>query len=134
MSSFYFDPSLIWHVVFHPGRILWSGNYRHVSLLGYSNDTWVYLDLQRRGVSISLLYHHDEIEEFLGTLALSYPIVKFGPAEGKTSHFFKPMSCVSFSKHLLGVRSSALLPDALFRNLTVNRGCEVINDTFLQRD
>lgn len=121
-----FDTTVVWHVVFHPGRLLWSSRFRHVSLAGYSNETWIHLDLNRTGLSISPIYHYQEVDDFLTYILAYYTVVRFGPAQVRP-HFLAPMSCVSFVKHALGVRSGALLPDGLFRSLTRNHGCEVIN-------
>lgn len=124
-----FDTTVIWHVVFHPGSLLWSRNFRHVSLAGYSNETWLHLDLNRTGVSVSPIYHYQEVNDYLSYLAAYYTLVKWGPAE-VAPHFLAPMNCVSFVKHALGVRSGALLPDGLFQILTRKYKCEVINAPF----
>lgn len=107
--------------------MLWSRRFRHVSLAGFSDGTWFHLDLTRRGVSASMIYRYDEVDDFLTYLLANYTVVRFGSGQ-IAPHFLAPMSCVSFVKHALGIRSGALLPDALFRNLTRNYGCEVIND------
>lgn len=123
-----FDRSLIWHVVFHPVKRWWSGPHSHVSLAGYANDTWLHLDLQRGGVSVNAIYHHDEVQDFLTYLLAHHTVVRFGPALPDRSYFLRPMSCVSFTKHVLGVRSSALLPDGLLRDLVRNYGAKVLNE------
>lgn len=124
-----FDQSLIWHVIFHRQKRWWSGPHSHVSLAGFSNDTWLHLDLQREGVSVASIYHYDEVQDFLSFLLTHYTVVRFGPTISEKRHFWKPMTCVSFVKHTLGVRSSALLPDGLLRDLVRNYGSEVLNET-----
>lgn len=126
--TYVFDPSLIWYVCFHEGRAPWAKRFRHVSLMGHANDTWVYIDMQRRGVSVQLIYHHDDVQWFWNTVGKELTVVKFGPARAERAHFMRPMTCVSFAKHVLGIRSSALLPDGLFRSLTTKHECEVMND------
>jgi len=124
-----FDQSLIWHVVFHPGRRFWSRRFCHVSLAGYSNDTWLHLDLQRHGVNAAAIYHHDEVQKYLEFLLTYYTVVKFGPSIPQPSRsFFGPMTCVSFVKHMLRLRSSALRPDTLFRDLLRIEGTEIVNE------
>ncbi|MGC0225155.1 hypothetical protein [Pseudooceanicola nitratireducens] len=120
------ETSVIWYVCFHPGRRLWSREYCHVSLAGYFDLTWVHLDMQRDGLSVATLYRHDDVENYLSFLLTHYAVVKMD-AGGNRSFFGRPMTCVSFVKHALGIRSGALRPDALFRDLLRNHGGEWIN-------
>lgn len=126
---YHFDQSLIWHVVFHPGRRWWSRQFCHVSLAGYSNDTWLHLDVQRGGVNVASIYHHDEVKDYLTYLLAHHTVVRFGPTQERVSRcFFSPLTCVSFVKHVLRCRSSALRPDSLFRDLVHIQGAEVLNE------
>lgn len=119
---------MIWYVVFHPkGSRLWPGRYCHASLAGYDNETWVEIDLHRRGVVVKPIFAHDEVREYLAVLLSHYTVVKFGPSQGQGRHFLRPMTCVSFIKHTLGVRSRALLPDGLLHSLVRDHGAEVLN-------
>ena len=123
-----FDQSLIWHVIFHPGR-MWGGRFRHVSLAGYADTTWLNLDLHRGGVSASMIYRHDEVQDYLTFLNAYYTIVRFGPARPRPMGTFgRPLTCVSFAKHVLGFRSGALRPDGLLRDLTRDTDAKVINE------
>lgn len=125
-----FDKSMIWFVIFHPAQgEWWTRKFRHVSLAGYANETWLHIDVQRKGVGVAAIYSHDEVTDFLSFLLAHYTVVKFGPALGNSRHFLQPMSCVSFVKHTLGVRSGALRPDGLFRTLVQNYGSEVQGET-----
>lgn len=121
-----FDQSLIWHVIFHPGKTFWSRRYCHVSLAGFSNDTWLHLDLARSGMHVAAIYHHDEVQDYLSFLLAHYTVIRFGPSCAEKAHFFRPLTCVSFVKHVLGVRSGALRPDGLFFDLA--RKHEVLNE------
>jgi hypothetical protein len=124
-----FDQSLIWHVIFHRGRTLWSRRFCHVSLAGYSNDTWIHLDLQRGGMNIASIYHHEEVQDYLTFLLAHYTVLRFGPTRDRSSRsFLAPMTCVSFVKHVLRARSSALRPDRLFSDLVRVEGAEVLNE------
>jgi len=125
--KYHFDQSMIWHVVFHPGPCLW-GKYRHVSLAGYSNETWVHLDLSIYGAHIAAIYAHDEVNDYLTFLLAHYTVLRFGSANGAKSHFLRPMTCVSFVKHVLGLRSGALRPDGLLRFLISNCDVEILNE------
>lgn len=126
---YHFDQSPIWHVVFHHGRSLWSRRFRHVSLAGYTNDSWLHLDLHRGYVSTAVIYHHDDVQEYLSYLLTHYTVVKFGPSLPRSRQFGRPMTCVNFTKHVLGVRSGALRPDGLFTSLVRDHNAEVINAT-----
>lgn len=129
MKAYHFDQSLIWHVVFHPAPAWWARKYRHVSLAGYCDDTWLNIDLQRRGVSVASIYRYDEVNDYLSFLLTHYTVVKFGPTRGVSKSFLAPMTCVSFAKHVLGVRCSALRPDGLLTSLVSNFDAEVLNET-----
>lgn len=127
-----FDQSLIWHVIFHREKRWWGKRFSHVSLAGYSNDTWLHLDLHLYGVSVASIYHHDEVDAYLQFLLANYTVVRFGPSICQSRSFFKPMTCVAFVKHVLGLRSGALRPDTLFRDLVRNH--EVLNEVENQRN
>ena len=124
-----FDQSLIWFVIFHHGERFWSRKYCHVSLAGYANETWLHLDLQRGGVNCAPIFHHEEVEDYLSFLLAHYTVLKFGPAQVRPARtFLTPMTCVSFVKHVLRIRSCALRPDGLFRDLLRIEGVEVWNE------
>ncbi|MGB1214975.1 MAG: hypothetical protein ACPG4X_16525 [Pikeienuella sp.] len=125
---YHFDQSLIWHVVFHPGRSLWGRKYRHVSLAGYSDTNWLHIDLHRRAVSCAMIFRHDEVEDYLSYLLTHYTVLRFGPARPSKGVLLRPMSCVSFAKHTLGVQSGALRPDSLLRDLCRDPNVQVLND------
>lgn len=126
---YHFDQVPIWHVVFHRGESLWSREFRHVSLAGFTNESWINLDLHRRQVSTAVIYAHDDVQDYLSYLLAHYTIVRFGPAQPRSYGFLRPLTCVSFVKHVLGVRSSALRPDGLFRSLVQDYEAEVLNGT-----
>lgn len=123
-----FDPSVIWHAVFHREPKWWARQYSHVSLAGFSNDTWVHLDLHRKSVSVMPIYEYDRVQDYLSLLLTHHTVVRFGSAIEGRGRFLRPMTCVAFVKHVLGVRSSALLPDALLRDLVRDYGAEVLNE------
>jgi hypothetical protein len=127
VTPYHFDQSLIWHVVFHPGPCFW-GKYQHVSLAGYADETWLHLDVQRGGVSVATIHRFDEVTDFLSFLLAHYTVLKFGPQRGVSRQFFQPMTCVSFVKHVLGIRSSALRPDGLLLSLERDFGAVRVNE------
>ena len=121
---------MIWFVAFHPKRPehWWARTFGHVSLAGYDNDTWVNLDLRREACNVTPIFKLEERVDFLSYLTAHSTVLKFGPSIKSASHFLRPMSCVSMTKHVLGVRSRALLPDSLFRDLRNNYSAEIMNE------
>lgn len=122
------DPGMIWHVIFHPGKAWYAKRFSHVSLAGFCNDTWLHLDLTDEGVIASPIYAYDEVEDYLTLLLAHYAVVRFGPSLGQGRHFFAPMTCVSFVKHVLGIRSGALRPDGLFSDLIEKFDVRLLNE------
>lgn len=122
---------MIWHVIFHPKekRHWWAHRFSHVSLAGYHNETWTQLDLGRGGVDVRCFYAHDEVHGYLAYLTGHHTVVRFGEALGPGKFFWRPMTCVSFVKHTLGVRSRALRPDGLFTSLIRDNNAVIVNET-----
>lgn len=120
---------MIWFAVFSPKKPehWWARTYGHVALLGFSNETWVHLDLYREAVDVVPFFTHDEANDRLSYALTHFTVLKFGTAKPKSRAFFRPLTCVSFVKQVLGVRSCALLPDGLFRSLIRDYGAEIVN-------
>lgn len=128
--GYHFDQTIIWHVIFHPGKSLWSRRFSHVSLAGFSNETWLHLDVQLGGVNVASIFHHDEVKDYLTFLLAHYTVVRFGSANALPARtFFAPLTCVSFVKHTLRFRSCALRPDPLFKHLLREDNVKVLNET-----
>lgn len=121
---------MIWFVVFHPKmRWQWWGTrFGHVSLAGYTGGTWIHIDVARKQTEVTAIYKHDEVEDFLAFLASERVVLKFGPARAHGKHFFRPMTCVNFVKHTLGVSCGALRPDSLFHTLIREYDAEQMNE------
>lgn len=121
---------MIWFVAFHPKRSehWWARTYGHVSLAGFEDDTWINLDLRPNFFDATPIYKFEERNNFLSYLCAYSTVLKFGESLSDQSQFFRPMSCVSLTKHVLGVRSRALLPDGLFRDLRNNYSAEIMNE------
>lgn len=119
-----------WHVVFHPRekKHWWAKRFSHVSLAGFENNTWVHLDLGRATVDVQAFYAQQEVEDYLSYLTAYHTVVQFGQAKGDGFGFWRPMTCVSFVKHTLGIKSCALRPDGLFEILTVGNNSVKIYD------
>lgn len=126
----YYEAPIVWHVIFHPKGDWWwwPGKFRHVSLAGYCNDTWLHIDLGRGGASICPIYHYQEIEDYLSYMLHHYTVLRVpdAPRKPSASRFLLPMSCVSLATHILGLPNRALLPDGLYRNLLKNHSAVVV--------
>lgn len=120
---------MIWFIVFHPKRPdqWWARTYGHVSLAGFEKETWLHLDLHRGGVEAVVAHEYDDVNDVLSFLTAHKTLVR-APESQQARHFFRPMTCVAFAKHTLGLRSRALLPDALFRSLVHDQGAEIMNE------
>lgn len=129
-----FSKPIIWYVCFHEGRSLWGRRFRHVSLAGYAEDTWLHFDLHRTGVSVAAIYRYEEASLFREYLLANFAVVKVGFTETPGFNFARPMTCVGFVKHVIGLRSSALRPDSLFRCLLRNKHGVWVNDPESQRE
>lgn len=123
------DNRIVWYVCFHHGKCLWGRRFRHVSLVGFHDGTWIDIDLHRRGASIATFFRHDEVEEYRRTVLSTTTLVYFGPPQNPTMRsFLRPLTCVAFVKHTLGIKCGALRPDTLFRNLKRDFDVEVFNE------
>lgn len=129
MKKYPYETPIIWHVCFSKEKKWWAGKYSHAHLAGYSDGTWFNLDLHLEGVSSGMLYTHDDVTDYLSFLLTHFDVVRFGPVRSRATRFARPLTCVSFIKHFLGVRSGALRPDGLFRTLV-----EEYDGVFLNED
>lgn len=111
-------------LAFWPSTKWWARKFSHVSVLKFENETWTLVDVDRHAVTIRSLYKRSDVDqmwsELSGTVIVHVP-------EGDGRAFFSPLSCVSFAKHAAGIRSRALLPDGLFRDLCRNNA-EIVHD------
>jgi hypothetical protein len=123
-----------WYVGFYRPRLrntngridpgLWFG---HCELWGYTTDeTWLFIDPQRKGAHVRVTHHNDEVTEALSLrFCLCDSILRLpasDPAFRLPLH--GAMTCASLSGAFLGQR--ALLPGTLRRKLLA-KGAEVIH-------
>lgn len=104
----------------------WARRYSHVTMFFYGGDTWVHIDVERRGVQVEVIYTHDATQEFLSRVLTHALVVKL--PQRLCSHFLRPMTCVSFIKHAFGIRSRALFPDGLLASLRAMESVEILNE------
>ena len=131
---------LEWFVGFHRPRFrdtdgticpsLWLG---HCEVWGYTEDeTWLFLDPQRKGLHVRVTHHFDEVSEALALrAAICDTILR---VRGGDPAFALPMhgvmTCASLVGGLIGLR--ALFPGTLRRKLLA-KGAEVIHETTERR-
>lgn len=115
------------YVCFWPKRPdhWWARKYGHVSIVHYQDEAWIHQDLQQQGLCFQMVHKHDEVQAFLSHLFDNAFIVRVPVSVNPC--FLAPMTCVSFVKHALGIRSRALLPDGLLRDLLRNPDAEHVN-------
>ncbi len=124
-----FNTPIVWHVCFHRGRALWGRRWTHVSLAGCAEDTWVFLDWNRSGLSVGTVYRFDDVQDFWAFINDQMDVVRFGTARPGGYGYMRPLTCVGFVKHALGVRSGALRPEALFKTLVTKYHGVHINES-----
>lgn len=129
-EPFLFEQPVIWHVVFHPERKWWDRRFSHVSLAGLAEgNTWIHLDLHSRGLSLGSIFRHDEVQDYLSYLLAYHVVYRFGVVEVQRPVFGRPMTCVSFVKHALGIKSRALRPSGLLKSLIRENSGVLLNET-----
>ncbi len=132
-THFAIEPSE-WLILFHERSTPWvarlcPGRFKHVSALAFVPDAqaWVLLSWELARMRVGLIGDDDferwfaAASEDAAVLRLPAPPFDHGPWCPRLG-----MTCVTMVKHLLGVRSSALWPDGLWRDL-VAHGAEVIS-------
>lgn len=104
----------------------WARRYGHVTMFFFGQQTWVHIDVEHRGMSVHVHFTKDEVDDFLSRV-FTYALVVRYPVRLR-SHFFRPLTCVSFVKHAFGIRSCALSPDGLLRTLRASGEAEILNE------
>lgn len=120
---------VIWNLVFldHPREHWWDWltppGWRHVCAFGYANGRWIVYDAADLRSCI-LVLTGAQFDAWINLRAdritdiLRVPVENTGGLRTRVG-----LWCVTAVKHLAGIRSSALRPKALHRDLT-RRGCE----------
>jgi hypothetical protein len=119
-----------WHLFFGPAAAPWShilrGAFGHVAAAGYDAEhkLWIFFNPSARSLMIRALPEGPECAAIYGEwVAACRPhILRIVPQQAR--RLFPPcFSCVGAIKALCGIRSRALLPGALYRDL-VAQGAE----------
>ena len=112
---------------FWPRRWYVPSRYSHVTILDLRGDTWLQIDVGREGADVVPFHSHDEVNDRLSVLTESCVLVEYAGVDRFGSGYLSRLSCVSFAIHYSGIRSRALLPGGLMRDLLRN-GAKVIHD------
>ena len=127
-----FEP-VSWLLVFHPNSTrawvnrLVPGFYKHVSSVAWfeSAQCWIFFDPGLERTQVLALSEDDGVDAY-GRLAGPCGVMRVKVNRSAGPWRFG-IFCVPQIKHLLGIRSGALRPDALWRHLAAN-GAEILAD------
>lgn len=105
------------------------GPYKHVSAFAWVRPygMWVYYDVRLIGTQLILLPDSQQATAWLTSQTADADLVNFRRLNcGGKNYHLAPFSCVSAVKHLIGLRSGALLPTTLFDHC-LRHGGELIH-------
>lgn len=120
-----------WYVVFHPETSKWWidwlswGRFKHVSVFGFVNraQAWVFYDFHLDRARIYVVGNH-EADIAIGHYSTGNTVVRMARPIGREKDINLPVGawCVPAVAHIVGLRTCALRPDALFRQCLANGG------------
>lgn len=112
-------------------RILTAGQrFRHVACFGFipAIGCWLFHDWCLAGTVISVVPDEDA-DPVIAQMQAGAVVVRFVPPWWRVETRLKAgLWCVTATSHLTGVRSSALRPDALFRDCLADGGTIVVGE------
>lgn len=126
----------VWFVVFHTHAAtpwldrLPIGRFKHVSAFAYvhGGKGWLICDVQLEAFRQIFLPDSPAALDYLATMTEGCAVLHMRRQGASKVWFRFGFWCVPAIKHLLGLRSGALLPDALFRSC-LRAGAKIIHDT-----
>jgi hypothetical protein len=123
-----------WLILFHEQSTPWvsrlcPGRFKHVSALAHVPDAaaWVSLSWELARLRVGLIADRDFERWFAAAsadaavLRMKAPAFDHGPLRLRAG-----LTCISMVKHLIGLRSGALWPAGLWRDL-VAQGAEIVS-------
>lgn len=128
-----------WIVAFHKTSKFWwvrwlaAGAYKHVSAFAFLPlvKLWVYYDVTLAGTKVLVLPDSKSAEDWIAARTADADLVSIKRQDRRPS--LAPFYCVSAIKSLIGLRSSALRPEGLFRDCLA-AGAELIDGTARSQD
>lgn len=117
-----------WILVFHRRspywwvRLLACGRYKHVSAFAWLAPlrAWLVYDVTLDGTRLVLLPESGNAIDRLTAMTADADLLVMPRRVRKSYPFLAPFYCVPVVKHLIGLRSGALLPIALWRDCLAN--------------
>lgn len=124
-----------WFVVFHPtAAAAWMnrlpiGRFKHVSAFAYVHGikAWLICDVQLHAFRLIALRDNQDALDALATITAGCTVLHLKRKDGAKPFFRIGFWCVPALKHLLGLRSSALRPDGLYRDC-LRAGAKIIHE------
>ncbi|TBY41599.1 hypothetical protein [Rhizobium leguminosarum] len=120
-----------WYVAFDPWsdrrwiRWLALGRFKHVSCFGFVEraQTWAFFDFHLDRSRIFVVGDH-EADKLIGHYSTGKTVVRMAKPIGRELDVNISFGgwCVPAVAHIIGIRTSALRPDALFRQCLANGG------------
>jgi hypothetical protein len=127
-----------WTVVFHREsdhlffRLIALGHFKHVSALAWIPELgqwWVY-DVGFRRTRLKVLVDGPNAQAIIAAIIKDNATVTIDVRDDQLPWMRIGLFCTSAVSHLLGLRTGALRPDALYRHLVRNGG--VVRDNAIQ--
>jgi hypothetical protein len=122
-----------WFIVFSPDCRHWltrwlPGRFKHVYAVGWCREARVFtvIDYAFTGVTVFVLPGSNDGDGWLAEITAGCGVLEM-PVRAARPRVQPFALCTTFVKHLVGLRSGALRPDALWRDCLRN-GAKVISD------
>ena len=120
----------VWTLAFHRTtpwwwvRLLAVGKYKHVSAFAWVAPyrLWVYYDITLFGTKLIILPDSEQATAWLTAQTADADLVRIKRGSYISGYIFRPFFCVSAVQHLIGLRSSALRPSALYAHVLAHGG------------
>jgi hypothetical protein len=119
-----------WSIVFHRDAENWffaalaCGTFKHVSAFAFvpGPDVWVYYDVGFRRTRLVVLPDNLQSKLTLAAIVEGNAVVSMPRQDDNLPLMRLGLFCTTAVKHLVGIRCSALRPDALFRHCMAHGG------------
>lgn len=105
--------SRVWWV-----KLLARGRFNHVKAFGYvpATDSWLFVDLGIQRLAIVSLPNTAAADRYFFDFTRDTEMLRFRPIASERHRLHPGLWCVPAIKHLIGLRSGALLPSRLWED------------------
>jgi hypothetical protein len=109
-------------------NLLAFGRYKHVTAFGYVEavDHWLFFDWRARALDL-IVARGDHATQLMAHYTRDADLLGIDARPGIGTGFQAGLWCVPAIRHLVGIRGSALRPDALWRDC-IAQGAENLNE------